>query len=77
MEITAMHAQCPILVEKILSLGGSMLLLSPAFGDNSANCPTLQHVARISARIVWNTGQDLDKLCKQTFNNLAQVRSLQ
>ena len=41
MEITAVHAQCPILAEKILSLGGSTLLLSPAFGNNSANCPTL------------------------------------
>ena len=41
MEITAVHAQCPILAEKVLSLGGSTLLLSPAFGDNSANCPTL------------------------------------
>ena len=43
MEITAVRAQCPILAEKILSLGGSTLLLSPAFGDNSANCPTLVH----------------------------------
>ena len=44
MEITAMRAQCLILVEKIFALGGSTLLLSPAFGDNSTNCPTLMHM---------------------------------
>ena len=50
MEITAVHAQCPILAEKILSLGGSMLLLSPAFGVNSANCPTLHVVLILKPR---------------------------